>query len=194
MTAPERTADSRLVARSLEGDFSAFEEIYAQHASRLYTLAVRMLGNAADAEDLLQEIFLTAYRKLASFRGNSSLGTWLYRLGVNACLDHLRSRGARNRQRTESLEADDSPVMSTTDQALSLSQFDLERAIRALPPAARTAFVLHDVEGFAHHEIAEMLGVAVGTSKSQVHKARLRIREYLLQSDAGPSAGTGGLR
>ncbi|MPY87155.1 MAG: sigma-70 family RNA polymerase sigma factor [Luteitalea sp.] len=187
MSDPDRRDDASLVARCLAGDVSAFEELYRQHAGRLYSLALRMLGNAADAEDLLQEVFLTAYRKLAGFKGASTLGTWLYRLTVNACLDHLRSRSARNDLRTDSLDRADRPPVaivhpaagSGRPESLDYSRFDLERAIRQVPQAARTCFVLHDIEGFEHHEIATMLGIAVGTSKSQVHKARMKIREHL---------------
>jgi RNA polymerase sigma-70 factor (ECF subfamily) len=187
MSDRDRRDDASLVSRCVAGDISAFEELYQQHAGRLYSLTLRMLGNSADAEDLLQEVFLTAYRKLASFKGASSLGTWLYRLAVNACLDHLRSRSARNDLRTDSLDREEAPPVSARDPAMVPTRFDLERAIRQLPPAARSCFVLHDVEGFEHHEIASMLGIAVGTSKSQVHKARMKIRESL----AGSSRRTG---
>ncbi|MGH9162720.1 MAG: RNA polymerase sigma factor [Vicinamibacteraceae bacterium] len=179
MSDRDRRDDASLVSRCVAGDISAFEELYHQHSGRLYALTLRMLGNAADAEDLLQEVFLTAYRKLGSFKGASSLGTWLYRLAVNACLDHLRSRSARNDLRTDSLDRAEAPPVSAKDPALVPTRFDLERAIRELPPASRSCFVLHDIEGFEHHEVASMLGIAVGTSKSQVHKARMKIRENL---------------
>lgn len=99
-----RAADAALVARCRAGDLAAFEELYAAHAGKLYSVALRMLGNAADAEDLLQEIFLSAHRKLESFRGESALGTWLYRLAANQCLDYLRSRAARTNERTDALD------------------------------------------------------------------------------------------
>lgn len=179
---PETDAD--LVARCRAGDHAAFEEIYRQHAGRLYNLAYRMAGGGADAEDLLQEIFLHAHRKLESFRGQSSLGTWLYRLAMNLCVDHLRSRQSKSANLTESLDA--APYEARTPQAagaLNPTRLDLERAIAQLPPGCREAFLLHDVEGFEHREIAEILGVAEGTSKSQVHKARVKLRTML--------AGTG---
>ena len=140
-------------------------------------------------EDLLQDIFLTAHRKLEQYRGESSLGTWLYRLATNVCLDHLRSRANRNAQMTDEFEdgvpGDDfasgsaGPVMGVVDR------MDLERALTELPDGCRAVFVLHDVEGFEHREIGDMLGIAEGTSKSQLHKARLRLRAALTATGAG---------
>ena len=140
-----------------------------------------MAGGPSDAEDLLQDIFLLAYRKLGSFRGESSLGTWLYRLGMNHCLDVLRSRQARMGQQTDSLDEEGAVEVAAAPALGAVSQLDLERAIATLPPACRAAFLLHDVEGFGHEEVGDILGISEGTSKSQVHKARLRIRQYLTQ-------------
>lgn len=179
MAEESRLADTELVERCLNGDLGAFEDLYRQHSTRLYNLAFRMVGNAADAEDLLQDIFLTVYRKLESFRGASALGTWLYRLGMNVCLDRLRSKAARQDQATDAL--DERLGGQTTGSLAGVSRIDLERAIASLPEGSRAAFLLHDVEGFDHTEVGQMLGVAEGTSKSQVHKARLRIREFLHQ-------------
>ena len=174
-----RNADLDLVGRIKSGDAAAFEALYQQHASRLYNLAGRMSGGA-DAEDLLQDIFLLAYRKVGSYRGESSLGTWLYRLAMNHCLDVLRNRQTRMGQLTDSMdEPDAAPVAAPGPTLSAVSRIDLERAIEALPPACRAAFLLHDVEGFGHQEVADILGVTEGTSKSQVHKARLRIRAHL---------------
>ena len=176
-----KEADLALVARCREGDLGAFEELYRTHAGRLYSLAFRMLGNATDAEDLLQEIFLSAHRKLESFRGDAALGTWLYRLAMNQILDYVRSRAARAGQLTDGL--DDATVLADAlghrlaDRAI--DRIDLERAIGELPEGCRAAFVLHDVDGLEHKEIAQVLGIAEGTSKSQVHKARLRLRAML---------------
>jgi RNA polymerase sigma-70 factor (ECF subfamily) len=176
-----RQDELALVGRCLAGDLSAFEDLYKAHAGRLYSVAFRMVGNAADAEDLLQEIFLSAHRKLESFRGESALGTWLYRLAVNLCLDYLRSRTGRAIQLTDSL--DDEPGLSdAASRGLgekTVAKLDLERAMAQLPEGCRMAFVLHDVEGLEHREVAEVLGIAEGTSKSQVHKARLRLRGLL---------------
>ena len=186
MPVTSHAADVRLAARCRAGDLAAFEEIYRLHGTRLYAVAYRMLGHAEDAEDMLQEIFLLAFRKIASYKGDSSLGTWLYRLGVNACLDRLRSKARRNDQQTEWLDDDVPPVRATTDIGGSvLHRLDLERALRELPAGCRAAFLLHDVEGFEHREIASMLGIAEGTSKSQVHKARMRLRGLLGREPAG---------
>lgn len=175
-----KSADLELVERIRAGDGSAFEDLYRQHATRLYNLASRMTGAKSEADDLLQDIFLLAYRKIASFRGESALGTWLYRLAMNHCLDVLRSRQTRMGQQTDSLdEPEATPVASPVPVLSAVSRIDLERAIAALPPACRAAFLLHDVEGFGHQEVGAMLGVSEGTSKSQVHKARMRIRGYL---------------
>jgi RNA polymerase sigma-70 factor, ECF subfamily len=178
---PGRAGDMALVDRCRKGDLEAFEELYRQHAGRLYSVACRMVGNPSDAEDLLQEIFLSAHRKLDSFRGDSALGTWLYRLATNLCLDHLRSRAARTSQLTGTL--DDEPGLADAgSRALAdstLTRMDLERALAQLPDGCRAAFVLHDIEGLEHREVADALGIAEGTSKSQVHKARLRLRALL---------------
>lgn len=180
LTSDGKSADLELVERIRSGDGSAFEALYRQHATRLYNLANRMTGAKGEADDLLQDIFLLAYRKIASFRGESSLGTWLYRLAMNHCLDVLRNRQTRMGQHTDSLdEPDAAPVASPVPVLSAVSRIDLERAIASLPPACRAAFLLHDVEGFGHHEVGSMLGVSEGTSKSQVHKARMRIRSYL---------------
>ena len=179
--AGSRAEDMALVERCRKGDLAAFEAIYRAHSGRLYSVACRMLGNPTDAEDLLQEIFLAAHRKLDSFRGESALGTWLFRLATNLCLDHLRSRAARTSQLTGTL--DDQPGLADAGSRRfaegTVTKMDLERALAQLPEGCRTAFVLHDVEGLEHKEVADMLGIAEGTSKSQVHKARLRLRAML---------------
>jgi RNA polymerase sigma-70 factor (ECF subfamily) len=176
-----RAADLRLVERCRSGELGAFEELYQQHSGRLYSLAVRMLGNQADAEDQLQEIFLSAHRKLESFRGESALGTWLYRLAMNQLLDYVRSRAARTGQLTDGLDEAtllaDAGGRRLADRAI--DRIDLERALAELPEGCRAAFLLHDVEGLEHKEVSDVLGIAEGTSKSQVHKARLRLRGLL---------------
>jgi RNA polymerase sigma-70 factor (ECF subfamily) len=176
-----RAEELALVERCRKGDLAAFETIYRTHSGRLYSVACRMLGNPTDAEDLLQDIFLAAHRKLDSFRGESALGTWLFRLATNLCLDHLRSRAARTSQVTGPL--DDEPGLADASSRRfadrTVVKMDLERAMAQLPEGCRTAFVLHDVEGLEHKEVADVLGIAEGTSKSQVHKARLRLRAML---------------
>ena len=176
-----RGADLELAKRCRDGDENAFEELYRQHAGRLYNLTFRMAGSAQEAEDLLQDVFLHAYRKLGSFRGDSSLGTWLYRLGMNQCLDYLRGRRARMSQATDSLDDEGAaePAAPMPATPIAVSRIDLEQAIGQLPHGCRAAFLLHDVEGFEHHEVAKILGVSEGTSKSQVHKARMKLRGML---------------
>ena len=179
---PAGHAEERaLIERCRRGDLGAFEELYRAHAGRLYSVALRLLGNTADAEDVLQEIFLAAHRKLDTFRGESALGTWLYRLATNLCLDHLRSKAGRSNQMTDALDDEvglfDAGTSSLAEQTV--TKMDLERALARLPEGCRAAFVLHDVEGLEHREVAEILGIAEGTSKSQVHKARLKLRALL---------------
>jgi RNA polymerase sigma-70 factor, ECF subfamily len=176
-----RVAEMALVERCRAGDLDAFEELYATHAGKLFSVACRMLGNQSDAEDILQEIFLSAHRKLDGFRGEAALGTWLYRLAMNHCLDHLRSRSARTSQLTDVLE-DEPSLYESGSPGLAeqtVAKMDIERALAQLPAGCRAVFVLHDVEGLEHREVAEALGIAEGTSKSQVHKARLRLRALL---------------
>jgi RNA polymerase sigma-70 factor (ECF subfamily) len=180
-TGDVKNADLELAARIRSGDGTAFDELYQRHAARLYNLAYRLAGTANDAEDLLQDIFLLAYRKLGSFRGDSSLGTWLYRLAMNHCLDVLRSRQSRMGQQTDSLDEEGAAEPTAAPALGAVSRIDLDRAIGRLPHACRAAFLLHDVEGFGHQEVGVILGISEGTSKSQVHKARLRIRTYLMQ-------------
>jgi len=177
----QRAEDERLVARLRAGDLDAFEALYRRHSSRVFGLTLRMLRNRADAEDLLQEIFMQAYDKLESFQGRSAFGTWLYRLGVNRCLDHLRSRGAKQQARTDTL----GPRLLGTQFPSGTRNLELERAIGELPPSSRAAFLLHDVEGYDHKEVGEMLGIAVGTSKSLVHRARVKLRSRLKRRSAG---------
>ena len=171
--------DLALAQRCHRGDPGAFDDLYRTQAPRLFGLACRMVGRH-QAEDLVQDIFLTAHRKIGSYKGESSLGTWLFRLATNACVDHLRSRGAKFAQMSETI--DDEPDLSSTTPGPILGvidRIDLERALPSLPPGCRAVFVLHDVEGFEHREVARMLGIADGTSKSQLHKARMRLREAL---------------
>jgi RNA polymerase sigma-70 factor, ECF subfamily len=177
-----RTPEVDLVARCRSGEPDAFEELYRQHARRLYGLVYRMTGVTADAEELLQEVFLLAHRKLGTFRGASSLSTWLHRLAMNLCLDHLRSKRARTDQMTDSLDADDRGSRAERGGPVGnaiVARLDLERAIAQLPESYRAVFLLHDVEGFEHREVGSILGIAEGTSKSLLHKARLRLRTLL---------------
>jgi RNA polymerase sigma-70 factor (ECF subfamily) len=190
---PGRSEDLALVERCRRGELGAFEEVYRAHSGRLYSVACRMLGNPSDAEDLLQEIFLAAHRKLESYRGEAALGTWLYRLATNLCLDHLRSRATRTGQVTGALD-DEIGLQDAGSRALAertVARMDIERALQSLPEGCRAAFVLHDIEGLEHREVADVLGIAEGTSKSQVHKARLRLRALLSGSPAGADRSPG---
>lgn len=173
----ESRAVEGLVPVETTDEGATLESLYRTHAGRIYSLAYRFAGNAADAEELLQDIFLLAHRKLDSFRHEAALSTWLHRLAVNRCLDHVRSRAARQDAATGPLDAE-APPRARAD-ASPITHIDLERAIAQLPDGCRLAFVLHDVEGYGHREVAERLGIATGTSKSQVHKARLRLRRLL---------------
>ncbi len=160
------------------GDLAAFERVYRATVPGVFALARRLLGTG-EAEEATQEVFLRAWRKLASWRGEASFGSWLHRLSLNAILDRragLRSNPRAGGAPSNPEPADPEPVARGDRAALRL---DLEAAIEALPAGARTVFVLHDVEGHDHREIAELLSVSVGTSKSQLHRARLLLREAL---------------
>ena len=179
----EGHADLALVERCRGNVPGAFEQLYRTYAPRLFGLACRLVGRV-EAEDLLQEIFLTAHRKLGLYKGESALGTWLFRLATNQCLDHLRSKRARLMQLTETIDEEPGPVGASAGAILGVvDRLDLERALAALPTGCRLVFVLHDVEGCEHKEIAQLLEISDGTSKSQLHKARLRLRSLLGKSD-----------
>lgn len=182
-------SDADLIERCQRGEPGAFEQLYRDHAVRVYNLACRLSGSMADGEDLAQEVFALIYRKLGSFKGEAALGTWIYRLATNHCLDFLRKRHSGS-GRTEPFDEAVAPVAATAP--LRAEKIDLERAISRLSPGYRAAFLLHDVEGFNHHEIASILGVAEGTSKSQVHKARLKLREYLAGVEQGAAPARAG--
>ena len=169
--------DAELVARCRAGDSDAFEALYREHSPRLYALARRMTGSSPESEDLLQEIFLQVHRKLDSFRGDAALGTWLYRLAVRQCLDFLRSRQGRMRAASSPIE-DEASYMPSTRETPG-ARIDIDRAVARLPDGCRIAFVLHDVEGLEHKQISDMLGMSEGTSKSQVFKARMKLRAML---------------
>jgi len=179
--ASNTVSDLELAAGAAAGDVRAFERLYELHHRRVYSLCLRMLGSAVEAEDLTQEVFLQVYRKIGSFRGESAFTTWLHRLTVNQVLMHFRKRGVKLEQTTE--EGDFTNVVvvgSERPEAMPIvDRIALDKAISELPPGYRTVFVLHDVEGHEHEEIATMLGCSVGTSKSQLHKARMKLRQLL---------------
>ena len=176
-------ADLELARRAGAGDIEAFEMLYHRHFRRVYSLCLRMLGNPTEAEDLTQEVFTHLFNKIGTFRGESAFTTWLHRMTVNQVLMYLRKRSTRSELTTEEGETPVQIVQGTENpnRMPIIDRIALEKAIAELPPGYRAALVLHDVEGYDHDEIARMLGVAEGTSKSQLHKARLKLRNILKQ-------------
>jgi RNA polymerase sigma-70 factor (ECF subfamily) len=174
-------SDHALAIKAGEGDMGAFEQLYERHNRRVYSLCLRMTQNAAEAEDLAQEAFIQLFRKIGSFRGESAFTTWLHRLTVNQCLMHFRKRSVKLEKTTEEGETPVQIVRGTENPNAMpvMDRIALDNALKQLPPGYRTVFVLHDIEGHEHEEIAKMLGVAVGTSKSQLHKARMKLRKIL---------------
>lgn len=187
---PRRSSGGELpeavaIERAQRGDPEAFERLYQLHKNRVYSLCLRMLGNPAEAEDMTQEAFLQLFRKVATFRGESAFSTWLHRLAVNVVLMHLRKKGLPVVSLEEATESADEDMprkeFGEKDRLLagSIDRVILERLIQKLPAGYRLVFTLHDIEGYEHNEIAEMLGCSIGNSKSQLHKARLRLRDLL---------------
>ena len=182
---PPIAGEAEAIELAKQGDAEAFSKLYALHKRRVYTLCLRMLGNVSEAEDMTQEAFLHLFRKIGSFRGESAFSTWLHRLTVNLVLMHLRKKGLNlvSLEETINPSEEDAPKrdFGSRDPMLtgSVDRLQLQRAIDRLPPGYRTIFVLHDVEGFEHNEIAQMVGCSIGNSKSQLHKARLKLRDFL---------------
>ena len=170
--------DAQLAAKD---DMESFEKIYRRHHKRVYSLCFRMVTSASEAEDLTQEVFLQLYRKLHTFRGESSFTTWLHRLTVNQVLMHFRKAIVKTEKTTEDGTTPIRVVIGTENpRRMSLiDRIALNEAIAQLSPGYRMVFILHDLEGYEHDQIGKMLGCAVGTSKSQLHKARLRLRQLL---------------
>ena len=192
--APKAASEAQLIARAQRGDEQAFAALFEAHKRRVYSLCLRMTGNTAEAEDLTQEAFLQLFRKISTFRGESAFSTWLHRLAVNVVLMHLRKKGLQQVSLDEVDTSQDEPVKrdyGSDDQRLmgSVDRIGLQRAIADLPPGYRTVFVLHDVEGYEHNEIAEIMKCSVGNSKSQLHKARMKLRDRLRQDRGHSSAG-----
>ncbi len=177
------TTDYALAQKASEGDMAAFEELYQRHNRRVYSLCLRMTGNVSEAEDLAQEVFIQLFRKIGSFRGESAFTTWLHRMTVNQVLMHFRKRGVRMEQTTEDGETPIQIVKGTENPNAMpvVDRIALDKAIVQLPPGYKMVFTLHDIEGHEHEEIARMLGCSVGTSKSQLHKARMKLRGLLRQ-------------
>jgi len=182
-------SEAEAIERAKQGDAEAFEVLYNLHKRRVYSLCLRMTANTAEAEDLSQEAFLQLFRKIGTFRGESAFSTWLHRMAVNVVLMRLRKKGLSVVPLEETMENDEeSPKKEPGAQDPSLAgavdRLELQRAVEALPPGYRTIFVLHDIEGFEHNEIADMVGCSIGNSKSQLHKARMKLRDSLRTSRA----------
>ncbi|HYJ46310.1 MAG TPA: RNA polymerase sigma factor [Pyrinomonadaceae bacterium] len=184
--AKSQPTDYELAQRSAGGDLSSFEELYRRHFRRVYALCLRMTSNPEEAEDLTQETFIQLFNKIGSFRGESAFTTWLHRMTVNQVLMHFRRRKSRPEYTSADDETPDQIVRGTENQNRMpvVDRISLENAISKLAPGYRSVFVLHDVEGHEHNEIAQMLGISEGTSKSQLHKARLKLRDLIRQQAA----------
>ncbi|MBI3668893.1 MAG: sigma-70 family RNA polymerase sigma factor [Acidobacteria bacterium] len=191
MARPRRTEPSELtepeaIRLAQQGEAAAFERIYRLHSRRVYALCLRMVGNTAEAEDLTQEAFLQLFRKIDTFRGESAFSTWLHRLAVNVVLMKLRKKTLPETSLEETTEPDEETGgprrdIGAPDLLLtgSIDRINLQRCIEQLPPGYKAVFVLHDIQGYEHNEIAGIMGCSIGNSKSQLHKARMRLRELL---------------
>ena len=180
----EKLSEAEAIERAKQGDAEAFEVLYNLHKRRVYSLCLRMTANAAEAEDLTQEAFMQLFRKIATFRGESAFSTWLHRMAVNVVLMQLRKKGLVVVPLEDDIETEEETPkkdFGAQDLALegSIDRLRLRSAIGKLPPGYRSIFVLHDVEGYEHNEIAEIVGCSIGNSKSQLHKARMKLRELL---------------
>jgi RNA polymerase sigma-70 factor (ECF subfamily) len=171
-------ADSRLVRQAQSGDTGAFELLYRQCVGRVYAVCIRISADRSHAEELTQETFIRAWEMLKTFRGESAFSTWVHRIAVNTALAALRSRTRRSMREEPSDEPEQYHDRAIAQDSAHLG-FDIEKAIAALPPQARAVFTLHDIEGYKHAEIAEQLGVTVGTCKAQLHRARRLMKEVL---------------
>lgn len=187
--APPDMTEKEAIGKAQRGDAAAFEYLYRSHSRRVYSLCLRMVGNPAEAEELTQEAFLQVFRKIGTFRGDSAFSTWLHRLAVNTVLMRLRKKtvtvmplegSPAGEEVDEQKKEYGAPDLALTG---SIDRIQLELAMAQLPPGYKRVFVLHDVQGYEHHEIAEMLGSSIGNSKSQLHKARARLRKLLRDTD-----------
>jgi RNA polymerase sigma-70 factor, ECF subfamily len=182
--------EAEAIRRAQQGDAGAFERIYTLHNRRVYALCLRMVGNTAEAEDLTQEAFLQLFRKIATFRGESAFSTWLHRLSVNVVLMRLRRKTLAETSLDETTDPEDETSGPRKDiggpdlrLSGSVDRVNLERAVEQLPPGYRSIFVLHDVQGYEHKEIAKIMNCSIGNSKSQLHKARMRLRQLLQETE-----------
>jgi RNA polymerase sigma-70 factor (ECF subfamily) len=192
----------RTIHRAQQGDAAAFESIYRRHCRRVYSLCLRMIGNPAEAEDLTQDVFLRVFRKIQTFRGESAFSTWLHRLAVNVVLMHLRKKKLTAAALDETTRSDEDGVAAGSevggpDMLLTglIDRVNLKRAVEKLPTAQKIVFVLHDIHGYRHQEIAEIMGSSVGTSKGYLHRARMRLRDLLREFvDSIPPVSRAGCR
>ncbi len=175
--------DLTLCQMAAAGDIAAFELIYQRYHRRTYSLTLRMTNSQTEAEDLTQEVFIQLFRKVGSFRGDSAFSTWLHRLTVNQVLMHFRRRSVKNEKTSEDGEVPEQTVHGSANplKMQVVDRIALKNAIAELPNGYRNVFVLHDVEGYEHEEVARLLKISVGTSKSQLHKARLKLRGLLIK-------------
>jgi RNA polymerase sigma-70 factor, ECF subfamily len=181
--------EAEAIRLAQQGDAAAFERIYRLHSRRVYALCLRMVGNPPEAEDLAQEAFLQLFRKISTFRGESAFSTWLHRLAVNVVLMKLRKKTLVETPLEDPIDQEDETTgarreMGAPDLLLtgSIDRVNLQRAIEQLPPGYKQVFVLHDIQGFEHNEIAGIMNCSIGNSKSQLHKARMRLRELLQET------------
>lgn len=175
------SSDLQLAKQAANGDVSAFELLYERHHRKTYALCLRMLGNQTDAEDLTQEVYVQLFKKIGSFRGESAFSTWLHRMTVNQVLMHFRKRSVKSEKTSEDGELPEQTVVGSSNplKMAVVDRIALTKAVAGLPPGYKKIFLLHDVHGFEHEEIARMLSLSVGTSKSQLHKARQKLRKLL---------------
>ncbi len=185
-TFDESAPDIDLCRLAASGNIAAFEVIYNRYNRRTYSLCLRMTSSQTEAEDLTQEVFIQLFRKIGSFRGDSAFSTWLHRLTVNQVLMHFRRRSVKNEKTSDDGEIPEQTVVGTANPGKMqvVDRIALKTAIAELPPGYKKVFVLHDIEGFEHEEVANQLGISVGTSKSQLHKARLKLRGLLTKDAA----------
>jgi len=188
---PQRTSDLELVKRAQQGESDAFATLFTAHKCKVYSLCLRLTSNTTEAEDLTQDAFLQAFRKLSSFRGDSAFSTWLYRITVNTALMHFRKKECRHVSLDQTIEPDN-PGMKReygrSDARLegSVDRIAFARALQKLSIGYRTVFLMHEVKGHDHREIAELLRCSTGNSKSQLHKAKRKMRDLLGYTEVQP--------
>lgn len=185
----DKLSEAEAIERAKQGDAEAFERLYHLHKRRVYSLCLRMTANTASAEEFTQEAFLQLFRKIGTFRGESAFSTWLHRMAVNVVLMQLRKKGLPVVPLEETIDTEEEshkkePGADDVRLAGSIDRLQLENAIADLPPGYRTVFLLHDVEGYEHNEIARIVGCSIGNSKSQLHKARMKLRDLLKMTRA----------